>query len=498
MLWLSVLSVLVAGCGSTGGSGTGGSATASSPTTAQHVAAGARLHWSACKGGAGPAGYQCATLQVPLDYADPAKGTIGLALDRRPATGHAIGSLVENPGGPGVSGVDYLPDLVAELPPSITSRFNVVGFDPRGVARSAPVTCGTPSQLTAELSVDPAPTTSAGFARLVAADRSFAAGCEARSGRVLPFVSTANAARDLDRIRAALGDSRLTYIGFSYGTYLGAVYAKMFPTHIRAMVLDGALDPALGPVASIDAQAASLDAELGAFLRTCASGSCGWSTGPRPLAAFESLLARVRAHPIAVSGTGQSVGPAALLYGTAAALYSPASWPTLGAALSSLAAGHGRTILALFDGYFERQPNGSYANVVEAETAVDCLDAPAPTLATLRADAAAVSKVAPVFGLLDLYSEASCSVWPVPATGQVGPVKAAGSPPIVVVGSTGDPVTPYAWAVALAHQLSHGVLLTRTGYGHTGYAFSSCIRSAVDTYLLTLRPPKAGTVCGSG
>jgi pimeloyl-ACP methyl ester carboxylesterase len=445
----------------------------------------------------GPSGYQCATLRVPLDWADPAKGTIGLALDRRPASGHALGSLVENPGGPGVSGVDYLPTFVAELPGAVTSRFDVVGFDPPGAGRSHPITCGTPSALTAELSVDPSPDTKAGFDALVAADRRFAAGCEARSGRILPYVSTVDAARDLDMIRAAVGDAGLTYVGFSYGTLLGATYAELYPTRVRAMVLDGAIDPALGPVRTVDQQSAALEKQLDAFLGSCAAGGCGWHP-PGDLAKdFRRLLADVSAHPVPVPGTGQSVGPAALLYGSAAALYSPRTWPVLGQALTGLGGGHGRDILELFDSYIGRSPDGSFANTVEAESAVDCLDAPAPSLASLRADAGAAARGAPVFGLLDLYSEATCSVWPVTSKANVGPLHAVGSPPIVVVGTTHDPITPYAWAQALASQLAHGVLLTRDGYGHTGYAYSACIRSAVDRYLLTLRVPRRGTTCQS-
>jgi pimeloyl-ACP methyl ester carboxylesterase len=499
--WRTVSAALAAigalsGCGHTaaGSSGTTGPTT---PTTAQHVVAGQVLHWTTCSAAAGPHGLQCATLEVPLDYADPAKGDIGISLDRHPASGRAIGSLLTDPGGPGVSGVDYLPSLLTELPSSITDHFNVVGFDPRGVGRSDPVTCGTGRQLDAELSVDPAPPTAAGLAALIAADRAFAHGCESRSGRILPYVSTVDAARDMDRIRAAVGDAKLSYLGFSYGTFLGATYARLFPARVRAMVLDGAIDPALGEIPTVEAQSAALDREIDAFFASCQAGSCGWRPGGDVAAAYDALLARVRAHPVVVAGSDESVGPAALLYGSAAALYTPQSWPLLGQALTALEAGKGAQILALFQDYLERNPDGTYANTVEAETAVDCLDSPAPTIAQLQAAAPATERGAPVFGLLDLYSEITCAVWPVPATGKPVPIEAKGSPPIVVVGSTGDPVTPYVWAQALANQLDRGVLLTRVGLGHTGYGFSSCVRSAVDRYLLTLQPPAPGTRCAS-
>jgi pimeloyl-ACP methyl ester carboxylesterase len=487
--------VLLAGCGSPAPPPRAAPTTS---TTAQRPVAGRLLRWTTCGATAGPSGLQCATLRVPLDYSDPARGTIGIALDRKPASGKAIGSLLTDPGGPGVSGVDYLPSLLPALPAAITQHFNIVGFDPRGVGRSDPVTCGTGPQLDRELGVDPSPTTPAALDALVAADRRFSRGCEVRSGRILPYVSTANAARDMDRIRAAVGDARLSYLGFSYGTLLGATYARLFPTHVRAMVLDGAIDPALGQIATVQAQSAALDRELDAFFASCAAGSCGWRPGSDLAAAYDALLAQVRSHPVRVSGSDQSVGAAALLYGSAAALYSPQTWPVLGQALSALEKGQGSPILALFDAYLERNADGTYTNTVEAETAVDCLDSPAPTIAALRTAAPATERGAPVFGLLDLYSEITCSVWPVPATGRPGPIAAAGAPPIVVVGSTGDPVTPYAWAEALAHQLDRGVLVTRTGFGHTGYSFSSCVRANVDHYLLTLHPPAPGLRCPSG
>ena len=467
------------------------------PTTAQGVAKGRALRWSPCGATQGPSGYQCATLQVPLDYAHPSRGTIGIALDRHVATGTPIGSLLVNPGGPGVSGVDYLPDIVAELQPDMLARFNIVGFDPRGVGRSDPVTCGTGSQLDAELSVDPAPTTKARFASLVAADRRFVAGCKARSGSLLPYVGTVEAATDMDRIRIALGEPKLDYLGFSYGTYLGAVYARMFPTHIRAMVLDGAIDPALSAVATVDAQSAALERELTAFFAACSKGECGWKPSSDLSADFQALLAKVRAHPVTVAGSTQQVNAAVLLYGAAAALYSPQEWTTLGQALTALGQGQGSPILALFDNYLGRASNGTYSNEIEAETAVDCADGPVPNLSGLRADAGAAEKGAPVFGLLDLYSEATCSIWPVKVTTPRAPITAAGSPPIVVVGSTDDPITPYAWAKALAGQLANGVLLTRSGYGHTAYGFSSCIRSRVDNYFIGLAVPPKGTVCPS-
>lgn len=453
--------------------------------------------WVPCRGDAGPAGYQCATVSVPRDPQDPAAhGTIGLAIDRHPATGTRIGSLLVNPGGPGGSGVDFLPEIVGLLGADVLEHFDIVGFDPPGVDRSAPIICLPGPELDRYYGADPDPTTAQGMAAYIAVDQQFAAGCEARSGAELPYVSTVDAAMDMDIIRADIGDPSLNYLGFSYGTFLGATYAELFPTRIRAMVLDGALDPALPVVTSLDQQSAAFDADLDAALSACGqSPSCPWKYHGNPISAFEALMAAVTAHPLTVAGSSQSVGPAAFLYGTALTLYDTSYWNDLYEALAGVTDGNGTDMLQLFDDYVGRNANGTYSNELEANVAVNCLDAPAPPVATIEADLPAAERQAPVFGAADLLSEIQCDYWPVAATGRVGPIHADGSPPIVVVGSTGDPATPYQDAVALAAQLQHGVLLTRVGEGHTGYPYSSCIRSHVDDYLVHLTVPAAGIRC---
>ena len=418
-----------------------------------------------------------------------------MALDLRPASGAPTGVLLVNPGGPGVSGVDFLPDAVKLLPASILDHFDVIGFDPPGVGRSAPITCDSTSQLLNFLNVAPAPTSPAGLASLLAADRSFAANCEARSGAELGYVSTADAAVDMDYIRRALGVASISYLGFSYGTFLGATYANLFPNHVRAMVLDGAVNPALGVIASLDEQSSAFEGDLNAMFASCqASASCPWKPGADPLGAYEKLLAAVTSRPIAVAASSQSFGPAQLLYATGAGLYSQSSWPTLESGLAQLENGDPTILHNLFDSYIGLS-GGQLGNELEAETAVNCLDAPAPSVQALEAAAPATEASAPVFGLMNLYIELLCSVWPVAATAKPAPIAAVGAPPIVVVGSTGDPATPYSEAVALASQLRRGVLLTRVGEGHTAYAYSSCVRGYVDSYLLTLQVPPTGLRC---
>ena len=493
----SSLAALVSACSSTAPSAgnaptTTGASVSSSSVPAQSV------NWTACTGNAGPAKYQCATIQVPRDPRDPSQGTISMAIDRRPATGQKIGSLVVNPGGPGASGVDTLPTLVSSMPAALLDRFDVVSFDPPGVGRTAPITCLDGPGLQSYYHVDPEPDTTAGFDTMLNADRSFASGCKARSGAELPYVSTVDAAMDMDVLRRDLGDPKLTYFGFSYGTLLGATYAQLFPKNVRAMVLDGALDPALPVIDYLDQQAAGLDGQLQQFFAWCtARPSCGWNPGGDPKAAFQALLSKSRTSPLPVKGTGRTVGPSEVLYGTAVTLYDTTTWGDLGLALGAASRGDGTYLLELFDAYTGRQGDGSYNNLFEANAAVNCLDTPAPTVAAIQAAVPRAEAAAPIFGLQNLYSELTCSVWPVPPTGKVGPLRASGSPPIVVVGSTGDPITPYQWAQNLASELQNGVLLTRIGDGHTGYRASSCIRTDVDNYLISLDVPAAGIRCQS-
>lgn len=457
------------------------------------------IDWRPCSG-ASLLGFQCATVPVPRNPVDPSSGTIQMAIDRRPASGQKIGSLIVNPGGPGASGVDALPELVGPMPNDILTRFDVVSFDPPGVDRTAPIVCLDSVGLQDYYHVDPEPVTQAGFDALVQADRTFNNGCQSRSGDELPYVSTVDAARDMDFLRRDLGDDKITYLGFSYGTRLGATYADLFPQNVRAMVLDGALDPSLGVIESLNQQSASLDDQLRQFFswcRTANTKSCPWKPAGDSMAAYRALLDRVRGTQLKVAGTTRTVGPSEFLYGTAVTLYSTTDWPRLGQSLQAASQGDGSYFLQNFDAYTGRRADGSYNNLFEANAAINCDDAPAPSIPEIQAAVPSAQAAAPIFGLQNLYSEISCSIWPIPATGKPGPIHAAGAAPIVVVGSTGDPITPFQWAQSLASQLQSGVLLTRVGDGHTAYRSSSCIRTAVDAYLINLTVPAAGTRCAS-
>jgi pimeloyl-ACP methyl ester carboxylesterase len=422
-----------------------------------------------------------------------------MAVARRPASGRKLGSLLIDPGGPGASGVDFLGGFAPALDPTVLEHFDVIGFDPPGVARTAPITCLDGPGLDQYFAYPPVPSNSSQLAGYIAEDKAFAAGCESKSGAELPYVSTVDAAMDMDVLRADVGDAKLTYLGFSYGTFLGATYANLFPGRVRAMVLDGALDPSLPVIKSLEEQAAGFDSDLRDALNACqADSKCPWKPSGDPMAAFQQLLAQVTNQPLPVSGTSRTVGPAILLNGTAFTLYDTSDWKYLYDALALASQGDGSDFLQLSDDYTERNSDGTYGNLLEAFTAVNCLDQPAPSLADIQAALPGARRIAPIYGPTSLYGEIQCEVWPVPPTGKIGPIHAAGSPPIVVVGTTGDPATPYPDAEGLASQLAHGVLLTRVGDGHTAYPYSSCIRRYVDSYLVDLTVPGAGIRCPTG
>lgn len=467
------------------------------------------LHWTACGGGA-----QCSTLVVPLSWSgrDPAaRGhTLPLALIRFPATGPGtrIGSLVVNPGGPGGSGVTFLRQAIGEIPAVIRARFDVVSFDPRGVGASAPVECLSGPQLDALVHLPPVPQNPTQLAAVVAGARLEDSACARRMGDELRHVSTVDVARDLDFLRAALGDAKLTYLGYSYGTAIGATYARLFPTHIRAMVLDGALNPAISAVGLLRSQAGGFELEFDSFLSWCAGpgrAQCpfaGYATAPGPAgvgAAFQALRQRISAHPLPVGN--RSVGAGEFFNGVTAPLYSPATgWPALGVALADAEAGNGALLLSFNDSYVERSPSGQYSNLEEANLAVNCVDRPWPRHVSTYADLAAqLGRQYPYFGAAIGWSGLGCAFWPAPPTGHPAPVHAPGAPPILVIATTGDPATPYAQGVALAHQLDSGVLLTHIGNGHTVYRVPGdmCVVNLVDVYLLTLHaPPRAtGATC---
>ncbi len=437
------------------------------------------LRWSACSL---PRGGECATLRVPLDWQQPEGPQIELALGRISARGESIGALVMNPGGPGGSGLELLswePTTTA-----VSERFDLVSWDPRGVGRSTPVGCDPGVE--EFQSLDPDPDDELELARLEAGAADIAEACSEETD-LLSHVGTADVARDLEAIRRALGDEALNYLGFSYGTHIGQMYAAMYPTRIRAMVLDGVVDPAQGYEEFLLGQAAAFEEAFDESARACDEA------GPRRCgvddlaAAYDEVLAAVETEPL--PGGERPVGPAELTTAALQTGYGEDGWRNLGKALAQAHDGQGGALWRLADSYYQAGGYVSYAAVV-------CTDsAPPAGVEAYRAFAARARQVAPRFGGAVANELAPCATWPSAPTGTPRAIVASGAAPILVVGNTGDPATPIGNAEAVAASLESGVLVTVVAAGHTAYGTNQCATDLVDDYLIDLDVPADGTVC---
>jgi pimeloyl-ACP methyl ester carboxylesterase len=458
-----------------------------------------KLHWTPCDNG-----FQCARLLVPFDYGRPAWKRISLPVIKLPAAdpGQRIGSLVVNPGGPGDSGVQYARLARSAVDPAVLDRFDVVGFDPRGVGGSQPaVHCMSGPQLDRYFATDDTPDTPAQLARVVSESKLFARECGQHAGSLLPYIGSRSAARDLDVLRAALGDRKLTYLGKSYGTYLGAWYAQLFPRHVRALVLDGALDPDATSTDINITQGEGFEVALRSFTANCMRlAGCPLGQGSdvgAGIARLQGLLNRATRTPLANGlGDGRPANGSLLQQGVVAALYTKAYWPVLTRALKSAFGGDGTQLIELADSLLQRSSNGSYTNLADANMAINCLDRPWPrALPSWRSIASQAGKAAPQFGAAIVWGSLTCAYWPVKSD-PLPKITASGAPPILVVGTTRDPATPYRWAQALARELKSGVLLGWNGDGHTAYRMgSSCVDTIVNSYLIRGAVPRSGTVC---
>jgi len=469
------------------------------------------LSWGPCAPFAGPDDqaafaekrYDCTRLEVPLDYANPDGRTAQLGVLRLKAKGDRIGSLVVNPGGPGASGMSAVPALFgsgAGADGPLTGRFDVVGLDPRGVGASTPtIDCLTDAEWEVErgdLDVDPSP---AGVAQTEEENRQYAQRCTDRVGAdVLANVGTRDAARDLDVLRAALGDEKLTYLGYSYGTRLGSTYAEDFPQNVRALVLDGALDPSQSTVDRSVAQAAGFQQAFDAFAADCAKQrNCPLGTDPAAAtAAFQAITRPLVDRPLAV-GDRKLTYPDAIT-GVTQALYVSSAWPALAQGISALAKGDGTILLLLADLYLDRHANGTYGNAIEAFDVISCVDEQRTTDPVAIADGARRELEAAPYrdaGRGVVAARDKCAFWPVPPTSTPHTPDVAGLPPTVVVSTTGDPATPYAAGVDLAKALG-GTLLRVEGEQHGAVlSGSSCVDEAVSAYLVDLTVPATGTDC---
>lgn len=449
--------------------------------------------WAAC-----PAGVvtrpvpnvtiECATLAVPQDWATPQDGrTFDLALLRARSSGqrNRVGSLLVNPGGPGASGVELAAYLVSGLPADVVGRFDVVGFDPRGVGRSSPVECFSDADLDANFGADPDPVGQAEFDAAVGLARRMAQSCGEKYGDTLRLFSTEQTARDMDAIRAAVGDEKLTYLGYSYGTLLGAVYAQLFPTRVRALVLDGAVDPTQTSIASSESQAKGFERAFDNFAGWCRTNTARCPIAPDARAAVTSALQQARRSPVGGPG-GRSATAGWVFTAIVSSLYTDDRWPSLAQAIADLRRGNPAGVFQLADSYAERDPGGRYSNLFDANLAVNCTDDDtSATVAEVRRLQGEWRVKYPLFGA-SLALNLICAQWP----GKRDPYpagKAEGAPPVLVVGTRGDPATPYEQTPALARMLGVGVVLTWEGEGHTAYPQTRCVVTAVNAYLIDLK-----------
>jgi pimeloyl-ACP methyl ester carboxylesterase len=461
-----------------------------------------RLRWAPCGDG-----LECTTARVPLDHDRPSGATISLALIRLPASGpgRRIGSIFINPGGPGESGVDAVRQGGRSLfSARVRARFDLVGFDPRGIGASTPLRCfDTLDQALGVLPPFRFPVTAAEERVWVQADRTFARACARRGGPIIDHMATANVARDLDLLRQAVGDRQLTYVGLSYGAYLGATYANLFPAKVRALVLDGVPDPvawatgrgdqaATQPLFNRVGSAEGASATLGEFFRLCdqAGPACAFSRGD-PRRRYQALARRLLANP--VQTPDGPAGSADLVYATLAALQDPARWPELAERLQQLDS------LANPSAAVTRveAPQPDYFNELEGLPGVACSDSDNPEQVDAWQRAAdATDRTAPYFGRYWTWFSSICQPWPGHDPDRyIGPWTRQTANPVLIVGNRFDPATPYRGAVTLARLLPRSRLLTLDGWGHTSEGKSSCIDAHTARYLLTTRTPQPGSVC---
>ncbi|KUO17051.1 alpha/beta hydrolase [Streptomyces dysideae] len=478
--------MLVSGC-TGGGSGDGDASSGSS----------GKLDWGRCRATAeAPApgrGWQCATLQVPLDWTKPDGETIGLALIRAKATGdNRIGSLLFNFGGPGGSGVSMMPSY-ADTVSSLRERYDVVSWDPRGVGSSKGIRCRSDEEIQAAEAVDASPDTPVEETAYFKDAASFGQGCEKAAGKLMAHVSTTDTARDMDRLRQVLGDAKMHYFGISYGTELGGVYAHLFPKKVGRLVLDAVVDPAADTVGHAENQTRGFQRALNGYLESTGQDP---EQGTRKIA---DLLERIDADPLPTSSERELTQSLAVT-GIVVSLYSKTAWPGLTRALETAEDGDGSELLALADLYYERDASGRYGTTTHSQRVISCLDDKRrPTAEEAKRLLPEFEKISPVFGpFLGWDTAGWCHDWPVAGQYDSPEVSAPGAAPILVVGNTGDPATPYEGARRMADELGEGVgvVLTWEGEGHGAYGSGSdCVDSAVNAYLLAGTTPKDGRVC---
>jgi pimeloyl-ACP methyl ester carboxylesterase len=466
------------------------------PTSIAPTFVPASFVWKACDDSTSTTVVQCSTLKVPYDYDNPSAGTFTLYVKKRPATNPSlrIGSMMVNPGGPGFGGSSLADDADYYFSTDLTDHFDIIAWDPRGTGATSPsVDCV--DNYDQYFGLDSPPDTPDEKQALIDASQAFNDECMANSGEILPYISTQASATDMNSIRQALGEDKISYFGFSYGSELGATWATMFPQTVRAAVLDGAVDPNATSAEEGMAQAKGFEGQLTTFLAACSKNSaCEFYNAGKSEAAFDSLILELDAKPIVVSANRTPVTQGVAFTAVAQAMYSDYYWTQLEKALADAQKGDGAGLLKLYDDYYQRKDDGSYGNELEAFLAISCLDDPGATsIEEVDAAVPAFIAAAPRLGANFGYGY-SCALWPVkPATKVDANGKGAG--PIVVIGTTGDPATPLESTRKMAAALEQGVLLIVEANQHTGYGANECINTAVDSYFIKLTVPVSETTC---
>ena len=442
------------------------------------------ISWHSCGGR-----LKCATLRVPRDYTDPSGTTIELSLNELPARkpDQRIGPLLVNPGGPGGSGLDFVASGI-DLPATMLDRFDIVGFDPRGVGASTGLPCGDDS-VPAFRRVDSTPDTPDEQAELDAAAQAVADDCKTNAGDLLPHLGTDDVVRDMDTIRQALGEEQISFLGLSYGTLLGLRYAQLFPAGARAITIDGVVDPTQDFEAFLRQQTIAFDKQITQIFDNCPAGGRDCPPGGAA-AAYDEVAQRVESQPID-GRNGESLGPSELATAALIPTYEPEGVPLFYKALTSALKGDATGMLALADAY-----EGSVKYTLYA--AVECIDSPHPVGSKdYQAFAGELEVLSPRFGGAIANELLPCAFWPAPVHSVVGPVTAPDAAPILVVGTTGDSATPYQQAVNVAATLQHGRLITFQGDSHTSFGRSTCVENAETAYFVDLRLPADGTICSN-
>jgi pimeloyl-ACP methyl ester carboxylesterase len=457
------------------------------------------LVWDNCKD---DKKFQCAEIQVPVDYQNPENASLTLALKKLSAKDSAnkVGSLLINPGGPGGSGTDYVTYAEDAFGKRLMDSFDIIGFDPRGVALSTPLDCLTDKEVDEFLAFDGTPDTDQELKESLQLSINLAKGCEAVENNLIAHVGTQEAARDMDIIRELVGDKKLNFLGASYGTYLGGMYAELFPDKVGRLVLDGAVDPSLSGVEQSFDQAVGLDTALKRFVEDCPKyDDCPLTkTGEDGVKEIRDFLDSLDANPLKTEDPERILTQAMGVYAVAAFLYSDDWWSYMRQSLTTAFEGDGTDLLAIVDLFNERTDDGTFAtNATEAIYAINCFDEPSNvTEEQVREFAKTWIKDAPVFGDYLAWGNLACTIWPVKDPNPINKFVAQGAAPIVVVGTKFDPATPYKWALGLSSQLSSSVLLTYEGDGHTAYMRGSeCIDKEIENYLVDGIVPDKNIVC---